>query len=218
MTESSAVLAAVKDALRAPLGGGLRPSLTAAARDASGCRRPGRRNGPQPNQETLQGAGRRPACKPVGPGWMTSGLTVHITVDHVFALCHLLGYRFVPRMRDLQDRRLAIIGSSSKSSHSATARDQAAAWASDVASQAENWPSSAGVRPLSRRTSQSAAAFARARWPTRAALRCGSVIESPPHGQAGSAPRAPCVSRRSRSCKPPARRDRPIARRWSGPG
>ena len=31
--------------------------------------------------------------------------------DHVFALCHLLGYRFVPRMRDLQDRRLAIIGS-----------------------------------------------------------------------------------------------------------
>ncbi len=30
--------------------------------------------------------------------------------DHVFALCHLLGYRFVPRMRDLQDRRLAIIG------------------------------------------------------------------------------------------------------------
>lgn len=31
--------------------------------------------------------------------------------DHVFALCHLLGYRFVPQMRDLQDRRLAIIGS-----------------------------------------------------------------------------------------------------------
>jgi TnpA family transposase len=31
--------------------------------------------------------------------------------DHVFALCHLLGYRFVPRTRDLQDRRLAIIGS-----------------------------------------------------------------------------------------------------------
>lgn len=30
--------------------------------------------------------------------------------DHVFALCHLLGYRFVPRLRDLQDRRLAIIG------------------------------------------------------------------------------------------------------------
>jgi TnpA family transposase len=31
--------------------------------------------------------------------------------DHVFALCHLLGYRFVPRLRDLHDRRLAIIGS-----------------------------------------------------------------------------------------------------------
>ena len=30
--------------------------------------------------------------------------------DHVFALCHLLGYRFVPRLRDLQDRRLATIG------------------------------------------------------------------------------------------------------------
>ena len=30
--------------------------------------------------------------------------------DHVFALCHLLGYRFAPRLRDLQDRRLAIIG------------------------------------------------------------------------------------------------------------
>jgi len=26
--------------------------------------------------------------------------------DHVFALCHLLGYRFVPRLRDLADRRL----------------------------------------------------------------------------------------------------------------
>jgi TnpA family transposase len=31
--------------------------------------------------------------------------------DHVFALCHLLGYRFVPRLRDLHDRRLAMIGS-----------------------------------------------------------------------------------------------------------
>ena len=29
--------------------------------------------------------------------------------DHVFALCHLLGYRFVPRIRDLQDRRLGTI-------------------------------------------------------------------------------------------------------------
>jgi TnpA family transposase len=30
--------------------------------------------------------------------------------DHVFALCHLLGFRFVPRLRDLQDRRFATIG------------------------------------------------------------------------------------------------------------
>lgn len=30
--------------------------------------------------------------------------------DHVFALCHLLGYRFAPRLREIQDRRLAIIG------------------------------------------------------------------------------------------------------------
>ena len=29
--------------------------------------------------------------------------------DHVFALCHLLGYRFVPRIRDLRDRRLGIL-------------------------------------------------------------------------------------------------------------
>ena len=29
--------------------------------------------------------------------------------DHVFALCHLLGYRFVPRLRDLADRRLGSV-------------------------------------------------------------------------------------------------------------
>ena len=29
--------------------------------------------------------------------------------DHVFALCHLLGLRFVPRLRDLADRRLGTI-------------------------------------------------------------------------------------------------------------
>lgn len=29
--------------------------------------------------------------------------------DHVFGLCHLLGYRFAPRLRDLQDRRLGIL-------------------------------------------------------------------------------------------------------------
>ena len=34
----------------------------------------------------------------------TAGFT-----DHVFALCHLLGYRFAPRIRDLADKRLATI-------------------------------------------------------------------------------------------------------------
>jgi TnpA family transposase len=34
----------------------------------------------------------------------TAGFT-----DHVFALCHLLGYRFAPRIRDLADKRLTTI-------------------------------------------------------------------------------------------------------------
>jgi TnpA family transposase len=34
--------------------------------------------------------------------------------DHVFALCHLLGYRFVPRIRDLRDRRLGILERTSR--------------------------------------------------------------------------------------------------------
>ena len=29
--------------------------------------------------------------------------------DHVFALCHLLGFRFAPRLRDIADRRLGSI-------------------------------------------------------------------------------------------------------------
>src|SRR3546814_868724 len=29
--------------------------------------------------------------------------------DHVFALCHLLGFRFVPRLRDIADRKLGSI-------------------------------------------------------------------------------------------------------------
>ena len=28
-------------------------------------------------------------------------------IDHVFGLCHLLGFRFAPRIRDLADRRLS---------------------------------------------------------------------------------------------------------------
>jgi TnpA family transposase len=35
----------------------------------------------------------------------TAGFT-----DHVFALCHLLGFRFAPRIRDLADRRLYVPG------------------------------------------------------------------------------------------------------------
>jgi TnpA family transposase len=31
-------------------------------------------------------------------------------IDHMFGLCHLLGFRFAPRIRDLADRRLYIIG------------------------------------------------------------------------------------------------------------
>ena len=31
--------------------------------------------------------------------------------DHVFALCHLLGFRFAPRIRDLADKRLYVPGS-----------------------------------------------------------------------------------------------------------
>jgi TnpA family transposase len=32
-------------------------------------------------------------------------------VDHVFGLCHLLGFRFAPRIRDLKDRRLYVFDS-----------------------------------------------------------------------------------------------------------
>ena len=28
--------------------------------------------------------------------------------EHVFGLCHLLGFRFAPRLRDLADRRLYV--------------------------------------------------------------------------------------------------------------
>jgi TnpA family transposase len=29
--------------------------------------------------------------------------------EHVFGLCHLLGFRFAPRLRDLSDRRLYVV-------------------------------------------------------------------------------------------------------------
>jgi Tn3 transposase DDE domain len=35
----------------------------------------------------------------------TAGFT-----DHVFALCHLLGFHFAPRIRDLADKRLYVPG------------------------------------------------------------------------------------------------------------
>ncbi|MDR6775715.1 TnpA family transposase [Azospirillum sp. BE72] len=37
-------------------------------------------------------------------------MTVHVTLDHVFALCHLLGFRFAPRIPNLHDRRLYTFG------------------------------------------------------------------------------------------------------------
>ena len=39
----------------------------------------------------------------------TAGFT-----DHVFALCHLLGFRFAPRIRDLADKRLYVSGKASQ--------------------------------------------------------------------------------------------------------
>ena len=39
----------------------------------------------------------------------TAGFT-----DHVFALCHLLGFRFAPRIRDLADKRLYVPGKSDR--------------------------------------------------------------------------------------------------------
>jgi TnpA family transposase len=38
----------------------------------------------------------------------TAGFT-----DHVFALCHLLGFRFAPRIRDLADRRIYVLDKAS---------------------------------------------------------------------------------------------------------
>jgi TnpA family transposase len=39
----------------------------------------------------------------------TAGFT-----DHVFALCHLLGFRFAPRIRDLADKCLYVPGKSDR--------------------------------------------------------------------------------------------------------
>lgn len=45
----------------------------------------------------------------------TSGYT-----EHVFALCHLLGFRFAPRMRDLAEKKLFLMGSSEAYPHLAS--------------------------------------------------------------------------------------------------
>lgn len=42
----------------------------------------------------------RSVCRPKPAGF----------TDHVFALCHLLGFRFAPRIRDLADRRIYVPG------------------------------------------------------------------------------------------------------------
>jgi TnpA family transposase len=39
------------------------------------------------------------------------------TADHVFGLCHLLGFRFAPRIRDLADRRLYVMADRTHYSH-----------------------------------------------------------------------------------------------------
>ena len=44
-------------------------------------------------------------------------------IDHVFGLCHLLGFRFAPRIRDLADRRLYIVGARARL-QSARSRDR----------------------------------------------------------------------------------------------
>jgi hypothetical protein len=51
------------------------------------------------------------------PIWMATELLTLGTIskmagftDHVFALCHLLGFRFAPRIRDLADKRLYVPG------------------------------------------------------------------------------------------------------------
>jgi TnpA family transposase len=56
-------------------------------------------------------------------------------IDHVFGLCHLLGFRFAPRIRDLPDRRLYIVGART----SYKAFDPLIGGTIDVRGIAENW-------------------------------------------------------------------------------
>ena len=56
-------------------------------------------------------------------------------IDHVFGLCHLLGFRFAPRIRDLADRRLYIVGART----AYRALDPLIGGTGDVGVIAENW-------------------------------------------------------------------------------
>ena len=56
-------------------------------------------------------------------------------IDHVFGLCHLLGFHFAPRIRDLADRRLHIVGVRT----AYKALDPLIGGAIDVHVIAENW-------------------------------------------------------------------------------
>ena len=56
-------------------------------------------------------------------------------IDHVFGLCHLLGFHFAPRIRDLADRRLHIVGART----AYKALDPLIGGAIDMRVIAENW-------------------------------------------------------------------------------
>ena len=56
-------------------------------------------------------------------------------VDHVFGLCHLLGFRFAPRIRDLADRKLYVVGARG----AYKALDSLIGGAIDVRIITENW-------------------------------------------------------------------------------
>jgi TnpA family transposase len=56
-------------------------------------------------------------------------------IDHVFGLCHMLGFRFAPRIRDLADRRLYVVGART----GYKALDPLIGGAADFRVIAENW-------------------------------------------------------------------------------
>jgi TnpA family transposase len=56
-------------------------------------------------------------------------------IDHVFGLCYLLGFRYAPRIRDIADRRLYIVGARS----AYNALDPVIGGALDLRVVGENW-------------------------------------------------------------------------------